>query len=137
MIDSAYQHLYARLTTEATVTAITAQVFNYVPETAVPPWIFLGEPVVSEDRGTKDAGDQSQEVSIDLSLVVPRRGATSPVSRLAFLTSAVVGALHRYADPTDRAGYRLEIGEATLAARLDDDEDLVQVVSWIGLLRKV
>lgn len=134
-MKSAYQHLYARLTADSTVTTLVSnRIYNRVPEQASYSRIYMGEPVVSEDRGTKQSGVNSQTIEIDLQCVVPDSRAAA--STLITLLSAVQTSLHRYSDSTVRSGYSLEMGDATFGPRTTNDIELIGVVSWTCLLRQ-
>lgn len=139
---SAYEHLYNRLISDASVTALlpikyrgsNEPVFNSVPEDAPSTLIRIGDPVTSEDRGAKSTDQLSTLISQDLLIHTPRvQGSESEVISLATVVHA---SLNRWTSATLRQGLSVERSTATFGPRVDDDNHYISVVSWIGLLRQ-
>lgn len=139
---SAYEHLYNRLTSDASVTALLTvkyrggaePVFNSVPEDAPPTLIRIGDPVTSEDRGAKSGDQLSTLISQDLLVHTPR--AQGSESAVIILATAVHASLNRWTSATLQQGLSVERSTATFGPRVDDDNHYIAVVSWTGLLRQ-
>ena len=132
-----YEHLYAMLNADGVITALFADnIYNYAPEDIDDYFIYLGQPVISEDRSTKTEATTTASQLVEMDLQVGAVRSPSAGTDLATVTSLVVGALNRKSDPTARQGYTLEFADATLGPRLDDDTHLIGVIRWTGLLRQ-